>query len=202
MLFPSYSLHILAFIVGAIPVGVLLTKAHGIDVRSIGSGNVGATNVARAAGAKLGILTLLCDVLKGSLGASLGDILSHTSNSNIAGSLGLAVVLGHCFAPVLNLRGGKVVATGPGTMLFISPIAGLSVLLVFGIVFYFPKYVSLSSIIAAASLPIFILLIHGTTDLSLVLFASLIPLVLIIRHAQNIKRLLSGQEAKFKSKKS
>ncbi|MCL4137559.1 UNVERIFIED_CONTAM: hypothetical protein GTU68_052043 [Idotea baltica] len=203
MLIPDYALHLLAFLIGAIPVGVLLTKARGIDVRSVGSGNIGATNVARTAGAKLGIITLLADVLKGSLGTSLGDIFAHSPGDlNLSGSLGLAVVLGHCFSPFLKFKGGKGVATGLGTFLYISPLAGIGTLVVFGVVFYLSKFVSLSSIIAAASLPFLILLIHKAPDSMLLLYATLIPLVLILRHLTNIKRLLRGEEAKFKLKKS
>ena len=123
MLLPNYAIHFLAFLIGAIPVGMLLTRAYGIDVRAVGSGNVGATNVARAAGAKLGIVTLLADVLKGSLGASLGDIFAHSSGSlDISGSLGLAVVLGHCFSPFLKFKGGKGIATRLGHLsLHFSP---------------------------------------------------------------------------------
>lgn len=179
----------LSFLSGSIPFGFIVGKLKGVDVRNYGSGNIGATNVSRVLGKKYGALVLLLDALKGTLPVILAGKFQVLA--------GVSAILGHCFSPFLKFRGGKGVATSLGAFLVISPKATLLAFLIFVLVFVLTRYVSLSSITAAVSYPFLFAYFKGFdwVFFSLVCFAAL---VVVLKHHSNIKRLLRGEERKFK----
>lgn len=187
---------ILAYLIGAIPTGIVLTKLTGADdIRSAGSGNIGATNVYRVAGKKLGVLTLVGDVLKGFL--PLFAISSYAS-LDVAwlAAIATAAFIGHCFPIYLKFKGGKGVATALGVFLFLSPLSVLAGAgLFFALVWKF-RYVSLGSISAAAIIPPLVYLEKGSAET--LAGAICIGLLIIWRHRENIDRLLKGTENRFK----
>lgn len=185
----------MAYLVGAIPCGVLLTRFFGAgDIRSSGSGNIGATNVYRVAGKKLGILTLLGDVLKGALPVAVAKFVFFFPEWGIA-AVAVAAFLGHCYPVYLGFKGGKGVATALGIYLILSPWAVLITLVLFAGILYKTRYVSLGSIAAATLLPFLVLLINRSNEL---LAASLlISILVILRHSANIRRLLDKTESRF-----
>ena len=192
---PLFLLTCAAYLIGAIPTGVLLTRmVGGEDIRKAGSGNIGATNVYRVAGRKLGIITLIGDCLKGVIPlviAQQGFALGETSLALIA----IAAFLGHCFPVYLGFKGGKGVATALGIFLVLSPLAVLYTLIVFILVLWKWRFISLASISAAATIPLFIII----TERSMPLFLAtlIIAGIVIWRHKTNIERLRSGSENKF-----
>lgn len=181
-----------AFLCGSIPFGLLLVKLAGKgDVRQHGSGNIGATNVSRVGGKALGIVTLLLDVLKGFLPVFIAKKLGLGESA--LSLLALAAVLGHMFTPWLAFKGGKGVATALGVALAFRAGMVLPALGVFIIVLLAFRYVSLGSVLSAAALPL-ILLWQGATPVVLLLWIDIVLLV-IIKHHENIRRLLKGAEA-------
>jgi glycerol-3-phosphate acyltransferase PlsY len=191
-----------SYLVGAIPFGLLFSRAMGKDVRQEGSGNIGATNVNRILGKKLGILTLLCDVAKGFMPVYVAAlVLPPAVNSELFIALcGLSTVLGHMFPVYLGFKGGKGVATALGVFLYFSPLSILFALFVFTVVVAGSGFVSAGSLVAAALIPLFIWLLGGS--LSTVLVALLIAALVWMKHASNIKRLLRGEETSWKTKES
>ncbi len=187
---------IAAYLIGAIPSGVVLTRLAGSeDIRKTGSGNIGATNVYRVAGRKLGLLTLIGDVLKGVLPVLAAQWL-HFSDGQV-GLIAAAAFTGHCFPIYLGFQGGKGVATALGIFLVISPLAVLGAAAVFGLLVWKWRYISLGSICAAAAMPILVFFINRS--LPLVAATLFISAVVIYRHQQNISRLLAGSENRFKA---
>ncbi len=182
---------LLAYFIGSLPFGYMLARAKGIgDVRKMGSGNIGATNVFRSGGRNLGILTLLLDSAKGFLPVwlaaryfSLGDIWPYLC--------GLAAVCGHIFPVWLKFKGGKGVATTFGVILALMPLLALLVISVWGLVFGVYKMVSLASVLAAMAAPIFAMLIYGLRP---GIFMIIISLLILLKHKSNIQRILTGQE--------
>jgi len=189
---------LLAYLVGSIPFGLILSKLFAkTDIRSAGSGNIGATNVMRVLGKKLGVLTLMFDILKGAIFVILAEVVTH---SEIWASLaGLAAFLGHLYPIYLKFRGGKGVATSVGIFLFLAPYALLVDIVIFLLVVYQTRYVSLGSIIAAALLPV-ILLVFSYSYVYVIL-AVIMGGFIILRHRDNIQRLKQGRETKFGEKK-
>ena len=189
---------LLAYLVGSIPFGLILSKLFAKrDIRSAGSGNIGATNVMRVLGKKLGVLTLMFDILKGAIFVILAEVVTH---SEIWTSLaGLAAFLGHLYPIYLKFRGGKGVATSVGIFLFLAPYALLVDIVIFLLVVYQTRYVSLGSIIAAALLPV-ILLVFSYSYVYVIL-AVIMGGFIILRHRDNIQRLKQGRETKFGEKK-
>ncbi len=183
-----------SYLIGAIPTGLLLTRMlGGEDIRKVGSGNIGATNVYRVAGRKLGLITLLGDCVKGIIPLLLAMALS------IAGT-GLALVavaafIGHCFPVYLGFKGGKGVATGLGIFLVLSPSAVLLSLLVFALILWKWRFISLASISAAALTPFFVAFF--SRSFSLFLATVVIAAIIIWRHRANIERLRNGTENRF-----
>ncbi len=150
------SIPVAAYLLGSIPFGLLLSKLFGgADIRSVGSGNIGATNVARAAGPLAGTLTLLLDTGKGALAVFLAMRLSNESATWMM-IAGLCVLLGHCFPIWLGFRGGKGVATALGVFLVLCPLAALGALILFVLVVIYWRFVSLGSISAAAAMPLLV----------------------------------------------
>jgi len=187
---------IAAYLIGAIPSGVVLTRLAGSeDIRKAGSGNIGATNVYRVAGRKLGLLTLIGDVLKGVLPVLAAQWL-HFSDGQV-GLIAAAAFTGHCFPVYLGFKGGKGVATALGIFLVISPLAALGAAAVFGLLVWKWRYISLGSICAAAAMPVLVFFINRS--LPLVAATLFISAVVIFRHQQNISRLLAGSENRFKA---
>jgi len=191
---------IAAYLLGSIPFGLLFTKLfRGGDVRQSGSGNIGATNVARVAGPLPGILTLLFDAAKGAAAVRLA---ARFSNENATWMIiaALAALFGHCFPVWLKFRGGKGVATAAGAFLMLSPLALLGSVILFILVVAFWRYVSLGSISAAASMPLLIYFLWAPQHAPppAVTFGALAAAGLIIyKHHANIQRLLQGEEPKF-----
>ncbi len=188
---------IAAYLVGAIPTGVILTRlTGGEDIRKTGSGNIGATNVYRTAGRKLGAITLLGDALKGLLPVFAVSVSGHYDSTQIA-LTAAAAFIGHCYPVYLGFKGGKGVATALGIFLVFSPLAVLIAFVIFAGLVWKTRYVSLGSISAAASIPLTMILFQG--DTSLFAGALFISAMIIWRHRENIDRLIKGSENKFKA---
>lgn len=198
----------LAYLLGSIPFGYLLVRIfRKQDIRATGSGNIGATNVARSGAKGLGILTLVLDALKGFVAVVLAQHIAapygFPQAYDIAVAAALAAVLGHCFPVWLGFRGGKGVATALGVFLALVPLTVVLYLLaVFLVIVLVTRYVSLASIVAAALFPLFALPHAPAKTPVLIAGYILIPLIVIAKHHQNIRRLLSGTENRFGSRKA
>jgi acyl phosphate:glycerol-3-phosphate acyltransferase len=184
-----------AYLLGSIPTGLLLGKLAGIDVRKEGSGNIGATNLYRTVGRKVGVLTLIGDCLKGMLPVLAVSYAGLPAS--FAAWVGLAAFCGHVFSLFLRFKGGKGVATALGVFLALSPLAVCVVLLVFIALMLKWRYVSLGSVSAAAVMPVAILLMGGRGELVVVTFV--IAVIVIAKHHENIRRLIAGTENRFKA---
>lgn len=193
---------IVAYLLGSIPFGLILARIFlGTDVRQIGSGNIGATNVMRTGSKKLGIATLVLDAGKGFAAVTLARHVGVWTASDAALLTALAAVLamvGHIFPVWLKFKGGKGVATGVGVFLALVPKAVLIVLAVFVVIFAMCRYVSLASIVATAAFPVVAwFYIRQTGNLVLMPFIVAAALLIIAKHHQNIRRLLSGTEQRL-----
>jgi len=186
---------ICSYLLGSIPTGLLLARAFGINIREAGSGNIGATNVYRTAGRKLGILTLVGDCLKGLLPVLIARWLDLPLVWVAA--IGLAAFLGHVYTVFLGFKGGKGVATALGVFIGTAPLAILGGVAVFALVLYKWRYVSAASISAAATIPLFVMFV--TCRPEPIAMSCVIALVVIYRHRENIARLRAGTENKFKA---
>ena len=190
-----------AFTLGALPFGKLIARiAAGLDITSHGSGNIGATNVARTIGVKWGLLTLVLDALKGFLPVFFFfDLLPEASplGPSIAG---LCALLGHQFSPFLKFRGGKGVAAALGMYLAVAPGPCLLAIALFVMVVYFTDFVSLGSMISACSIPI-LLLLWGKSP-GVILVACAMAILVCLKHRDNLGRLLKGQERKWRTGKA
>lgn len=184
-----------AYLIGSIPTGLLLGRAYGIDVRKEGSGNIGATNLYRTVGRKVGIITLVCDCLKGMLPVLI--VKASTFPPELAAWAGMAAFCGHVFSLFLKFKGGKGVATALGVFLALTPAAVAVAIALFALVMFFWRYVSLGSISAAAVMPLAVYLAGGSRTIFSVTLV--ISLIVIVRHRENISRLLSGTESRFKA---
>ncbi len=186
---------ILSYLLGSVPVGYLLVRIlHGKDIRECGSGNIGATNVARVVGKKLGIITLFLDILKG-LAAVM--VISLIAGDVVIVRLlcALAVIAGHNWPVFLKFRGGKGVATTAGALIGLAPLVFISAVCVWAVVFTIWKYVSLASIIAAVSLPLFMFIYRQPASYQIM--GVIVAVIGIWRHRSNISRLSAGKENKF-----
>jgi len=205
---------IAAYLLGSVPFGLIIAKAHGKDLRAIGSGNIGATNVSRALGKKWAYFCFVLDVLKG-LVPTLLAVLLISSPPTVAELLvplaaGVAAILGHIFPLYLKFKGGKGVATSFGVALGLWPfytVCALAAIVVWALVVLIWRYVSLASIIASLAFPLALLLAillvpdwRLTQLWPLLIAATAIPIMVILRHRQNIKRLLAGTENKILKK--
>ena len=190
-----------AYLLGSIPTGFLLVRVYRHqDIRTVGSGNIGATNVLRSGGKALGAATFLLDLLKGAAAVWLGALAFRylaiaSSPRDVEGLAALFAVAGHMFPLWLGFRGGKGVATGFGVFLVLSPWAALTAFGLFAILLAITRFVSLSSIVAAASFPIFAwFLVSGFRPPFFIAVQIAVSLLIIFKHHQNIRRLLSGTE--------
>lgn len=187
---------LLAYLVGAIPTGVILTRLAGTaDIRTNGSGNIGATNVYRVAGRRLGVLTLVGDALKGVVPV-LFAAKSGYGPEQVA-MVGAAAFLGHLYPVYLGFKGGKGVATALGILLVLSPWGVLAALGVFTAVLWKWRFISLASISAAAAAPFLVLAFESSAPLFLATL--FIAGMVIVRHRSNIERLRSGTEIRFRA---
>lgn len=185
-----------AYLVGSVPTGLLLARTlGGVDIRTTGSGNIGATNVYRTLGKKVGIMTLVGDCLKGIIPVVIAKQMGLPVEWVAA--VGAAAFLGHVYTIFLGFKGGKGVATALGVFLAMAPLAVLCALAVFIVVILTWRYVSLASISAAAAMPIFILLLGNPPPI--VAMTLLIATLVIYKHRENIDRLRNGTESKFKA---
>lgn len=196
---------IVAYLLGSIPFGLLLTRAFGRgDVRKVGSGNIGATNVARAAGLLAGVFTLALDITKGAAAVLLAEKLSNQSATWMM-IAAFAVLLGHCFSVWLKFKGGKGVATAAGVFLVLSPLACLAAVILFILVVIFWRYVSLGSVSAATAMPLltyFLWAPRHAPPPSVTLGTVAVALLIIYKHRGNLLRLLEGAEPKFSFSKN
>ena len=194
-----------AYLLGSIPFGLLLTRAFGRgDVRMVGSGNIGATNVARAAGLLAGVSTLLLDLAKGAAAVLLAEKLS---NNNVTWMMiaAIAALVGHCFPVWLKFKGGKGVATAAGIFLVLSPLACLAAVILFVLVVIFWRYVSLGSVSAATAMPLLIYFLWAPRHApppAVTVGAMAAALLIIYKHRGNLQRLLEGAEPKFSFSKN
>jgi len=196
---------IVSYLLGSIPFGYIAGRIAGIDIRTAGSGNVGATNVVRILGKRYGYPVFALDVLKGFGAVKISMVMSgqhlEWNSPEISGMVGaIFSVLGHVFPPWLKFKGGKGVATAAGALLALMPIATLIGVAVWIIVFWLTRYVSLASVVATAALPIVILVIGSADGHSgrLLVYSSVCVAALVIwRHRSNLSRLLRGTEPRF-----
>ena len=190
-----------SYLIGAIPFGLLIGKMAGVDVREKGSRNIGATNVSRTLGKKLGVITLLLDLCKGFLPLLAASHFLPDGDLKIVWvcACGVATVLGHMYPVYLGFKGGKGVATGLGVFLFLSPIAILVSLIIFIATVALTGYVSAGSLLASGLIPLWLLLLgkHWV----IVLSAVIIALMIWVKHHENIGRLIRGEEKSWKKKR-
>ncbi len=194
---------ILAYLIGSIPTSVWIGKAfYNIDVREFGSGNAGATNTFRVLGQKAGIPVLIIDILKGSLSVLLASLSPYVFESdefvNLQLALGIAALVGHIFPVFAGFRGGKGVATILGIVMCILPLSCSVALLIFLLVLFASRMVSLSSMMAGVAFPFILYFIFGNTNPILTTFSIVVALLLIVTHRKNIVRILNKQESKIK----
>ena len=180
-----------AYLIGAIPFGLLLGRIAGIDVRAAGSGNIGATNVARTAGKGIGIVTLFLDAAKGALPVAIAERALGLGSVWVA-SVGLATVLGHVFPLYLRFRGGKGVATALGVFLALSPVSTGLAVAAFLVTFLVSKIVSLGSMIGAIILTSASLFLDRRPEVTAL--AVVCTLIILVRHQGNIRRMIDRRE--------
>jgi acyl phosphate:glycerol-3-phosphate acyltransferase len=196
---------IISYLIGSIPAGYLVGRLVGVDIRRIGSGNIGATNVLRALGKPYGYAVFLFDFFKGVAAVQLSTLLAYRAHSDreLVGIMaGILCVIGHTYPIWLGFRGGKGVATSAGVLFGLMPIAALLVMIVWLVIFQITKYVSVASIGAAVALPLTALLMVSLrrTGMALVYFSICLMVVIIWRHRSNLARLRKGTEQSFKRK--
>ncbi len=184
---------ILSYLLGSVPVGLLIGKLWGRDLRKYGSGNIGTTNALRVLGTGAAVLTLVGDAAKGMLGGYLGLLFSGTNLGMVVGAL--AAIFGQTYPLYLGFKGGKGVATSFGAVLFLSPPMGGILVAIWLAVVFLTRYVSLSSMTAAACAPLLVYVLKLPAEFYL--FGFVAGGHIIYRHRDNIKRLLSGKEYKI-----
>ena len=195
---------VISYLIGSIPTGLLLSKATGVDIRKSGSGNIGATNVTRLLGKKLGVFTLVGDVLKAVVPMLAVHwyyvrfgITAEPQDLDLAVSLcGGAAFMGHMYSVYLKFRGGKGVATALGVFLVLEPVAVLISLLLFVGVVYFSGYVAVGSLVVSAMMTLWIWLLKGSPNH--VFLAFFIGVLIWLKHADNIRRLFEGTETNWR----
>ena len=190
---------LLAYFIGGLPFGYLFVRfSLGKDVRTMGSGNIGATNVHRTAGRKAGLIVLFLDILKGFVAIWLAALISRNDALAVAVAI-VAVMVGHCYPILLGFKGGKAVACFIGAFLYLAPLALLVTTILFVLVVAWSKFISLASITGAIVFPpVFGLLYHPAPSILVASFLS--SLLIIYRHQANIVRLRSGTENVFSFK--
>ena len=182
-----------AYLLGGIPFSHLIARLRGVDLRSVGSGNIGATNLARALGYGMGALGLLLDAGKGAAAVLIpGALLGARATPTVEALAGAMAILGHSFTPFLRFKGGKGVATGAGAFAVLAPRATLVALAVFAMVVALTRVVGLGSVLAALTLPVAALMFGAGRAVTLT--ACLVSVLVVARHRANLARLLRGNE--------
>ncbi|MEN2985352.1 MAG: glycerol-3-phosphate 1-O-acyltransferase PlsY [Thermodesulfovibrionaceae bacterium] len=190
---------IFSFVFGSIPWGYIIGKTKGVDLRKLGSGNIGTTNVMRVLGKKEALLTLTLDMFKGFLPVFLVKFTPYGENLYLVAATGLAAIIGHCFTPFLKFKGGKGVATSIGVMLAFTPLIALITIFIWILTFKISKVSSLSALLSFSLIPLNLYMLSYPKE---ILHFSLVLLILIyIKHIQNIKRLIRGEELRFGAKR-
>lgn len=194
-----------SYLLGSIPTGYWIGRSRGVDIRKVGSGNIGATNVLRTLGRGWGLLCLCLDLVKGWIAAGVLAALSYSPQSPwtlIDQQLahGVMAILGHSYTCFLNFRGGKGVATSAGVLAAIAPAGLIISLMIWIAVVAVTRIVSLGSLIAANLLPVCVLILYKEREgfIRLILICIALALLITYRHRGNIKRLLSGEEPKIR----
>jgi len=184
----------LSYIIGSIPTGYWVGKAFfHKDIRSFGSGNLGASNAYRVLGPVAGVSTLLFDIMKGAAAVLLLPKLFLADMSILQSVLlGVGAIAGHTWTVFLKFHGGKGVAVSAGVFLALSWKGMLAGIIVFAVIFFLFRYVSLASLAATITMPVFLILFHEPKEL--VLFSVIIGMIIIVRHRENIRRLIRGEE--------
>ena len=200
---------VLAYLLGSVPVGYLLVRIfRKQDIRTFGSGNIGATNVLRSGGKKLGAATFALDVVKGAAAVLIGTLLAAplmpgVPQRNVEALAAVCAVIGHMFPIWLGFKGGKGVATGFGVFLVAAPLGALAAITLFMFVLVLTRYVSLASILAAASFPVFAwFTVFGPRPAFFIAAQIIVSLLIIVKHHPNIRRLLTGTEHRFGTPKT
>jgi len=193
---------LLSYLLGSLPVGVLLAKLRGRDPRTIGSGNIGATNVMRAAGKTAGIVTLLGDALKGFLPVWLAIRFSFPES--VVAAAGFAAFLGHLFPLYLRFKGGKGIATALGIFLAFNYLAVLIDIVIFIVLLLKWRYVSLGSLVCAVLIPPMLLILKtpAPTPAPYIILCAIMIIPIFIKHRENIRRLVAGTENRIGGKNS
>ena len=188
------ALIVIGYLIGAIPTGYIVTKyIKDIDLRSMGSGNVGATNVTRALGFKMGLFVAVLDVLKGFVAVLLAQIILPANTPiNYIFIIGLAAIIGHNWSVFLGFSGGKGVATTLGVVLKLLPISFFIFVFIWIALTVLTRYVSLGSILGAISIPVSSFVLNYNSNY--IIYTSILALSIILTHHENIKRLLQGRE--------
>jgi glycerol-3-phosphate acyltransferase PlsY len=192
-----------AYLLGAVPFGLLIGKMKGIDIRQHGSGNIGATNVLRVLGKPLGITTFVLDALKGFIPSFFfARLFESGMDPNVVSVLcGAAAIIGHNFPVFLGFKGGKGIATSAGVLIGIAPLAALAGVITWVAVFFTSRYVSLASIIAAAAVIASGWWFYRGGHILLPIVLTVLGALAILRHKANIVRLMNGTENRFVKKK-
>lgn len=187
-----------AYLLGSIPFGLLIAKIMGVDIRKHGSGNIGATNVTRTLGKKLGILTLCLDVLKGWLPVTVSATLlqGHENSEQVLAATALCAFLGHCYSIFLRFKGGKGVATAAGAFLALCPQALAIALFSFILIVWRTGFVSAGSLTAALVMPVMQLFFLPSIPISIATWT--IAVLVWWKHRDNIQRLMQGKERGWK----
>ena len=180
-----------AYFLGTIPTGLLLARARGVDIRTVGSGNIGATNVARALGKRLGALVLFLDAVKGFAPVALA--IPRLEEPWVA-AVGLAAILGHVFPIWLRFKGGKGVATGLGVFVALAPYAALAAVVVYGLVVWLSRISSLGSLTATTAL--LGGMVIGRQSIPRIALAGVVWILIVWRHRENIRRLIRREETR------
>lgn len=191
---------IIGYLFGVLPFSYLVPKyLKGVDVRTVGSKNVGSTNVFRTCGLKVAALAFALDVTKGFVPVMISNHLFGYAPSLVAA---FACILGHCYSFILNFKGGKGIATTAGILLFLNPMLGISLTIAEFVIIFMTRTVSIASLSVAVAFPITALLVNERQEF--IVFAFLLAFFVIFQHRSNIKRIIAGEEKKldFGKKKS
>jgi glycerol-3-phosphate acyltransferase PlsY len=194
-------LGVVAYFIGNISPSTIMAKRQGLDIKKEGSGNAGTTNALRVMGKKAGAITCIVDILKGVVAVLIGMLAAGNPGAYICA---LCVFLGHVRPIVYKFKGGKGVSTAAGAILALSPLALIGAALVWGITFFTSRYVSLASILAAGSMPIFLIVLSlckvSKASIPEIILFILLAILTVLKHSSNIKRLREGTENRFDKK--
>lgn len=191
---------VFGYLLGGIPVGLLIARTQGVDIFKVGSGNIGATNVWRALGPKWGLTVFLLDLTKGLIPAIAGRLLEPHGPQIGWAVAGLAAMFGHSMSPWIKFKGGKGVATLMGAVMGASPLVSITSFGIFLVLLMSARLVSLASLVAVASSMFWAYIYHDTRPMYVVYILAFV--LTVVRHRSNISRLIKGEEPKFTFKKS